>query len=82
MIFWISDNNALTGPIPSELGLLEQLTYLALGKSFSPFYFVQLCYKLTLFCLDNLSVFSEQHLDWSGTFGTGIAQTVDCSSPL
>jgi hypothetical protein len=34
MIFWIIDFSGLTGPIPSELGLLTELIRLALGKSF------------------------------------------------
>jgi hypothetical protein len=34
MISWILDENALTGPIPSELGLLTDMTLFTLGKSF------------------------------------------------
>ena len=34
MIFSILDNNALTGPIPSELGLCTNLAFLELSKSF------------------------------------------------
>ena len=41
----ISDSNSLTSPIPSELGLLTELTFLVLCKSFLSFYFVHLCYE-------------------------------------
>ena len=34
MIFWILADNALTGPIPTELGLLTEMTVLFLSKSF------------------------------------------------
>jgi hypothetical protein len=45
MLFFILDGNDLTGPIPSELGLLASLSYLDLGKSFLSFYCVPLCYE-------------------------------------
>jgi hypothetical protein len=53
-IFFILDVNALTGPIPSELGLLPKLTELGLRKSFLSFYLFNLCYKYKLTCLDDL----------------------------
>jgi hypothetical protein len=45
MIFWIIDFNALIGRIPSELGLLTELTFLSLGKSFLALYLFNLCYE-------------------------------------
>jgi hypothetical protein len=77
MIFWISDINALTGPIPSKLGLLKELTFLLLSKSFFPFYFIKLCYELTLVCLDDLLDFRDKILDRFDTFRAGIPHRVD-----
>jgi hypothetical protein len=51
MIFWISDGNALTGPIPSEIGSLTTLTYLYFRKSLLSFNCVHLCYEYVLICL-------------------------------
>jgi hypothetical protein len=51
--FLILDVNALTGPIPSELGLLPKLTDIGLRKSFLSFYLFNLCYKYKLTCLDD-----------------------------
>jgi hypothetical protein len=45
MIFWIIGSNDLAGPIPSELGLLTELTELGLRKSFLSFYLFSLCYE-------------------------------------
>jgi hypothetical protein len=54
MIFLILYGNALTGPIPSELGLLTHLFVgLWLRQSFLSFYLFQLCYEHTLSCLDD-----------------------------
>jgi hypothetical protein len=52
MIFWILDDNALTGPLPSELGLLTELTDLWLGKSILSSYLFNFCYEYILIRLD------------------------------
>jgi hypothetical protein len=68
MLFWISDANALTGPIPSELGFLIALARLDLGKSPISFNCVNLCDECVLTCLDDLLDFRSERLDWSDTF--------------
>ena len=77
MILWILDINALTGPIPLELGLLSELTELYLRKSFLSFYLFHLCYEYTLTCLDDLLDFRLERLDRSHTFGARIALRAD-----
>jgi hypothetical protein len=54
MLFLILDDNDLTGPIPSELGLLTTLTTIRLGKFSSCHCFLIsfLCYEYTLICFD------------------------------
>jgi hypothetical protein len=59
MIFWIIFDNVLTGLIPSELGLLTELSALYLRKVFLSFYLFNLCYEYALTCLDDLLDYRE-----------------------
>jgi hypothetical protein len=54
VIYCFSEDNGLAGPIPSELGLLTELSILDFGKSFLLFYVVRLCYESTLIWLDDI----------------------------
>ena len=78
MIFWILGNNALTGPIPSELGLLTALTGLYLRKSFVSLSTLLTCAITNiLICLDDILDFSSERLDRSDPFRAWNAHGID-----
>jgi Leucine-rich repeat (LRR) protein len=58
LIVWISGSNNLGGQIPSELGLLTNLEYVNLGKSFLSFYLDHLSYEYTLICVYDFFYYS------------------------